>query len=310
MWEKGIRELDFFTGRKGEACICLDIAMDHMCRLKNKTLRIVDFNEDFSAFHGHTLVEQAEYLNDAVQYILAQYRTAWPSRSASQPDPASVIVIGHSMGGIVARKMMLLPNYRSNSINTIVTLSTPHLVPPVTLDPKIDEIYNEVNDFWTKSFSSNHDHPLSEVVLISLSGGVSDTTICSDSTAISSIVPPSHGFTVFTTSVPGVWSAIDHLKILWCDQLREVLASALLEIVDSNSHTQTVPRARRTAIFEKYLLSGLERSMVAETIPGELEAHSLRQRSDIDASAYLRKLDQRTALIKIPPSSYTPRARR
>ena len=33
----------------------------------------VDFNEDITAFHGQTLLDQAEYLNEAVAYILALY---------------------------------------------------------------------------------------------------------------------------------------------------------------------------------------------------------------------------------------------
>jgi glycosylphosphatidylinositol deacylase len=31
----------------------------------------VDFNEDITAFHGQTLLDQAEYLNDAITYILS-----------------------------------------------------------------------------------------------------------------------------------------------------------------------------------------------------------------------------------------------
>ena len=44
--DDGVRNLDFFT---------------------------VDFNEDITAFHGQTLLDQAEYLNEAVRYILSLY---------------------------------------------------------------------------------------------------------------------------------------------------------------------------------------------------------------------------------------------
>lgn len=90
----------------------------------------IDFNEDFTAFHGQTLLDQAEYLNDAVAYILSLYHDPRRSqRDAALPDPSSVILIGHSMGGIVARTMLIMPNYQSNSVNTIVTMSTPHARP-------------------------------------------------------------------------------------------------------------------------------------------------------------------------------------
>src|SRR3978361_124937 len=44
--DAGTRNLDFFT---------------------------VDFNEDITAFHGQTMLDQAEYLNEAIAYILSLY---------------------------------------------------------------------------------------------------------------------------------------------------------------------------------------------------------------------------------------------
>ena len=39
----------------------------------------VDFNEDITAFHGQTLLDQPEYLKDAISYIHSLYHT--PHRS-------------------------------------------------------------------------------------------------------------------------------------------------------------------------------------------------------------------------------------
>ena len=89
----------------------------------------VDFNEELSAFHGNSLLEQAEYLNDAIQYILTLYK----SRSIdSIPAPSSVTLVCHSMGGVVARAMFTLSNFKIASVNTIFTLATPHIEPPAT----------------------------------------------------------------------------------------------------------------------------------------------------------------------------------
>src|SRR6185369_8085854 len=98
---------------------------------------VVDFNEEYSAFHGHSLYEQAEYLNDAIRYILSLYpsiRKVQQTNSSSQlhPDPTAVILIGHSMGGIVARTLFQIPNFQPGSINTILTMSTPHVLPPAS----------------------------------------------------------------------------------------------------------------------------------------------------------------------------------
>ena len=232
--EKGMRNLDFFTA---------------------------DFNEDITAFHGQTLLDQAEYLNEAVAYILSLYHDPnRPRRAPGEPDPSSVIVVGHSMGGIVARTMLLIPNYQSNSINTIITMSTPQSRAPVSFDADIIRIYRDVNDYWRRSYSQKqaNDNPLRHVTLISIAGGGLDTTVPSDYSSVSSLVPETHGFTVFTSSIPNVWTGSDHLSILWCDQLRKVIVRAILDIVDVRRATQTKTRAERMRVFKHWFLTGLE----------------------------------------------------
>lgn len=105
-----------------------------------------DFNEDFTAFHGQTLLDQAEYLNDAIAYILSFYHDpARSRRDPDLPDPTSVIVVGHSMGGIVARTMLNMTNYQANSVNTIITMSSPHARAPLPFDSDIVNTYERIN---------------------------------------------------------------------------------------------------------------------------------------------------------------------
>ncbi|EKG14077.1 PGAP1-like protein [Macrophomina phaseolina MS6] len=221
----------------------------------------VDFNEDITAFHGQTLLDQAEYLNDAVAYILSLYHNPSRSiRSTDLPDPSSVIIVGHSMGGIVARTMLTMPNYQANSVNTIITLSAPHARPPVSFDSDIVNTYKTINDYWRQAYSQRwaNDNPLWHVTLISIAGGGLDTVVPSDYASISSLVPETHGFTVFTASIPHVWTGMDHLAITWCDQFRKSVIRALYDVVDVSRPTQTVPRAERMRSFKKFFLTGLE----------------------------------------------------
>ena len=221
----------------------------------------IDFNEDFTAFHGQTLLDQAEYLNDAVAYILSLYHDPRRSqRDPSLPDPSSVILIGHSMGGMVARTMLIMPNYQSNSVNTIITMSTPHARPPVAFDGEIVRTYKQTNDYWRNAYSQKwaNDNPLWHVTLISIAGGGLDTVVPSDYASLSSLVPVTHGFTVFTSSIPNVWTGADHLAMVWCAQLVKPIVRSIFDTLDVRRPGQTKPRAERMRVFKRWLLTGLE----------------------------------------------------
>ncbi|KAI9257366.1 PGAP1-like protein-domain-containing protein [Phascolomyces articulosus] len=247
--KQGIRNLDFFT---------------------------VDFHEEFSALHGQSLLEQAEYLNDAIDYILKLYPRSRKSRR--YPDPTSVIILGHSMGGVVARSMFLLNNYQPGSINTIITLSTPHILPPAPFDWKISKIYDDMHRFWVNGYTHGNGvssssslsndavattdlywaTSLKDVMLISIAGGTLDNIVCSDSANVGAFLPTSNGFTVFTTAIPNVWTGTDHLSIYSCKQLVRVLAKSMLDIVDTRRPAQTKPLQDRMAVMKKAFLSGLD----------------------------------------------------
>ncbi|KAL1915161.1 uncharacterized protein VTP21DRAFT_7642 [Calcarisporiella thermophila] len=230
--ERGVRNLDFFT---------------------------VDFNEELSALHGQSLLEQAEYLNDAVQYILSLYPQSrarsplFPPQSL--PDPTSVLIIGHSMGGIVARAMFLMSNYQHGTINTILTMSTPHVLPPATFDQAISDIYREITQYWRTGYATG---AMLDVVLVSVVGGNLDEIVASDTAVIEDLVPAENGFTVFTSGVPRVWLGTDHLCILWCNQLVRVIAGVLLDVVDARRQEQTKPAKERMRAFRNGLLDGLD----------------------------------------------------
>lgn len=229
----------------------------------------VDFNEDFTAFHGQTLLDQADYLNDAVAYILSLYHDPRRSqRDPGLPDPSSVILVGHSMGGVVARTMLTRSNYQSNSINTIVTMSAPHARAPVSVDADIVRAYQETNDYWRGAYSQKwaNDNPLWHVTLVSIAGGGLDNIIPSDYASLSSLVPTTHGFTVFTSSIPNMWTGADHIQTTWCVQLMKATVRSIFETLDVRRPGQTKPRAERMRIFKKWFLTGME-EICEKTLP-------------------------------------------
>ncbi|OAD80621.1 hypothetical protein PHYBLDRAFT_10352, partial [Phycomyces blakesleeanus NRRL 1555(-)] len=301
-WENGKRSLDFFT---------------------------VDFNEEFSALHGQSLLEQAEYLNDCIDYILKLYpqsRKLGPKMNENLPDPNSVIIVGHSMGGIVARAMFTINNYQPGTINTVLTLSSPHLLPPVPFDWKISKLYDDIYKEWHNGFShdtSHGVHSLKDVSLVSIAGGTLDTIICSDSANVATFIPPTNGFTVFSTAVPHVWTGTDHNSILSCSQLIKVVAKALLDCVDARRATQTKPLEDRMKIMRKAFLSGLEDRQGNAHVSGISQgAFSILTDQSIDTSKQFdillcNKLNQqmpdttrvgcrpaRSIAVPVPASSY------
>jgi glycosylphosphatidylinositol deacylase len=265
----------------------------------------VDFNEDFTAFHGQTLLDQAEYLNDAINFILSLYHTPGRfQRDPTLPDPISVIIVGHSMGGIVARTMVTMPNYQSNSINTIVTIAAPHARPPISFDGDIVRTYKGVNDYWRDAYTrQNADNPLWQTTLISIAGGGLDNIVSSDYASIASLVPETHGFTVFTSSIPNCWTGADHLAITWCDQVRKSIVRALYDVVDVSQAAQTVPHTDRMRAFKKWFLTGLED--IAEKSLPHAEATTLLT---VEVDSAMIPQGKKLVLKGLGLSGQTPRA--
>ena len=61
----------------------------------------LDFREDLSAFSGHFLEAQAEFINTCVRFILDNCNAR--ANEKGVVGPKSVLIIAHSMGGISAR---------------------------------------------------------------------------------------------------------------------------------------------------------------------------------------------------------------
>lgn len=251
---------------------------------KNLDFFAADFNEDFSAFHGRTILDQAEYLNQAIKFILQLYEH-------NENPPKSVIILGHSMGGIVARLMLTLPNYPADSINTIVTLASPHSAVPLTFEGDILRVYSAIDRFWIAGFSNSSSDlatiaksRLQNISLVSITGGLLDTVLPADYTTLGWLVPPSNGFTVYSTGIPDVWTPIDHVAIVWCQQLRTKVSELLLSVVDERSPKRTYDLSKRMSIMKRILLPGFESYLEPELIAHNYNNSNSRINIKFDAS--------------------------
>jgi len=171
-----------------------------------------EFNEDFSAFHGPTLMAQSRYVADAVNFILSRY-----------PVGTQVVLMGHSMGGIVA--MSQLP---STNISAIITMSTPHSLPPARFDRRIEDIFATS---WKAAANSS-------TPVLSICGGATDLMIPSEYCHLPMLSPSTHaGYrkSIFTSGMEGVWTGVGHQSMVWCHQVRWRVARAGLLIGGSPS---------------------------------------------------------------------------
>ncbi|KAK0559836.1 GPI inositol deacylase [Tilletia horrida] len=234
----------------------------------------VHFNEDFSAFHAQTMLDQATYVNEVIAYLLTLYAPV-PGHS----NVTSVPILAHSMGGIVARLLLEQPNYVNGSVDTIITLSTPHVFPPAPFDRSIESVYKRVNR-PARSFSSlvasagsepvaleaaRRSFPrFADVLLISVGSGALDTQITSESSALAlgspdfpPLWPAQQAISTFSSALPGLWSSVGHVSMVWCDQLRERIARASMMdalLFETSASRRGLDAVRkRKALWERFL---------------------------------------------------------
>ncbi|XP_028778530.1 uncharacterized protein LOC114735049 isoform X2 [Neltuma alba] len=229
----------------------------------------VDLEGEHSAMDGGILEEHAEYVVYAIHKILDQYKLPYDARTrgATAPGslPKSVILVGHSMGGFVARAAVIHPRLRKSAVETILTLSTPHQSPPLALQPSLGYYFQRVNQEWREGYKVHttntgryvSDPVLSHVIVVSISGAYNDYQVRSKLTSLDNIVPPTHGFMVSSTSMRNVWLSMEHQAILWCNQVVIQVSHTLLSLIDSKTGHPFPDTEKRLAVFSRMLRSGI-----------------------------------------------------
>ncbi|CAO1628943.1 unnamed protein product [Jaminaea pallidilutea] len=188
----------------------------------------LDFNEDFSALHAPTLESQAIYVNEVLRYLVSYYQ---------DEGMTSLPILAHSMGGIVARLARRIPNAQDNAVvKTIITLSTPHAVPPAPIEQGLEQIYSTINQ------KDGHED---DVLLVSLSGGVLDTQLPSEYTSLAGGNSSANVLQGYTADLPGLWSSCDHLAMMWCDQLRRKLSWTIAEEISGTGQGKDLLQRRQ-----------------------------------------------------------------
>ena len=148
--------------------------------------------------------------------------------------------MGHSMGGVVATSLLPSPD-----ISAIITMSTPHTLPPARFDNRIEAIY-----------SSNHQHLVADPTpIVSICGGATDMMVPSESCILPEpTARDTFRKTIFSSGMERCWTGIGHREMVWCHQVRWQVARAALELSASLPSTP-LARAR---ILDAWLRNGHE----------------------------------------------------
>lgn len=218
-----------------------------------------DFKGQWSVMHGTYLQKQAEFVVHCVEWILQQY-----SHLPEADRPRKVLIIGHSMGGIVTRyalmqmvresghaldpvdELSFAMGEASNAqpgqgwtppsvvlpVDTVITIGTPHLLPPFPLDQTTTVLYRELNRFW----AANKDGALRDVTLASISGGLLDSNVVSELSEIpSSMARSDRVVYAISENIPFVWRGIPHVWLVRGRHLLDVVVRMTLEVLDGDA---------------------------------------------------------------------------
>ncbi|KAF5402499.1 hypothetical protein PHET_04126 [Paragonimus heterotremus] len=204
----------------------------------------IDYNEDTTALSGELVQCQSEFLKLAVDHILAQY-------SGTVNAPRSVLVVGHSLGALVAFYLLSDPTFDQHKITTVISLAAPVFSSIFSPGYHMDHVYNRISNYLAR-VAAQPSHPL---VVISLTGGSRDLMVPDILGNVNQNLDGLKALWLSTSAVAHVWASCDHLCIVWCRQLVYELVSSLHELTLLSPNMNKLDPHSRLGVFHNHLLT-------------------------------------------------------
>ncbi|PZC86466.1 hypothetical protein B5X24_HaOG209185 [Helicoverpa armigera] len=226
MWFDGVPVL-FLPGNSGSHMQARSLASVALRKALSKGYQYhfdffsISYNEELSGLYGGVLQSQTKFAAACISKILSLYKSNRYTKSV----PTSVILIGHSMGGLIAKRLLAYPS-TINATSIAISLAAPLEAPVVNVDAAMDDYYMLMNLEWDTYINKNIEMKQNKV-LISFGNGPRDVLIPSGLTSSNDSF-----INALTTAIPGVWTSPDHVCIVWCKQLVMVINRYLFSIVD------------------------------------------------------------------------------
>jgi hypothetical protein len=186
----------------------------------------VDFNEEKAAIFGPLLENQVNFLLQVIQRVREVYKSSGRSF-------VSCILIGHSIGGIISRGLLIHPSFNARCVDLLLTLSAPLKEPVVSFDGSITNFYHKTNIEWNRQrhIIARNKSNISNTTHVSIGGGFSDVMVRSQLAYFDSS-DNDIDFATISTGIPDVWLSVDHLCIVWCRELMIKITHLLFDIVN------------------------------------------------------------------------------
>lgn len=202
----------------------------------------IDFNEELVALYGGSLRRQTHFLHESIKAILRLYKD-------HEAPPQSVVLVGHSMGGVVARALFTLPRFSPRLVSLIITQASPHQAPVLSLDTHLLEFYSAVRQRWV-----GRAEDLRNVTVLSVGGGYRDYQVRSGLTALPCPQDDPSKLSLVVTAVPRTWVSTDHLSIVWCKELVLATVRAFFDLIEPETGQFSDDPERRMAILNHHFI--------------------------------------------------------
>uniref|UniRef100_A0A8C7CQT6 GPI inositol-deacylase n=1 Tax=Oncorhynchus kisutch TaxID=8019 RepID=A0A8C7CQT6_ONCKI len=202
----------------------------------------IDFNEELVALYGGSLRRQTHFLHESIKAILRLYKD-------HEAPPHSVVLVGHSMGGVVARALFTLPRFSPRLVSLIITQASPHQAPVLSLDAHLLEFYSAVRQRWV-----GRAEDLRNVTVLSVGGGYRDYQVRSGLTSLPCPQDDPSKLSLVVTAVPRTWVSTDHLSIVWCKELVLATVRAFFDLIEPETGQFSDDPERRMAILNHHFI--------------------------------------------------------
>uniref|UniRef100_A0A6J0TTT7 GPI inositol-deacylase n=1 Tax=Pogona vitticeps TaxID=103695 RepID=A0A6J0TTT7_9SAUR len=202
----------------------------------------VNFNEELVALYGGSLQRQTKFVHECIKVILKLYK-------GQVFAPRSVAIVGHSMGGLVARALLTLKHFKAELLNVLITQATPHAAPVMPLDQYLTDFYAVVNDNWIWKAQE-----IKNLTTLSVAGGFRDYQVRSGLAFLPRSSHQSTALSVVSSAVPRVWASTDHLSIVWCKELILATVRAFFDLIDEKTKQISEDPQKRTLVLNHHFL--------------------------------------------------------